>query len=93
MTLVLKDPAGALDYMVDWGAHYLTSDVLTESSWSVVPIEPGGLTVDSSQFDDEKTFVNVSGGQVGKIYRLLNQITTNFGREDSRSIVVRVETR
>lgn len=93
MALVLKDPGSALDYSVDWGLHYLSSDVLVESSWSVVPVEPGGLTVDGSRFDTLSTLVNVSGGQSGKVYRLLNQVVTGEGRQDCRSILVRVEVR
>lgn len=37
MTFLLKDPEAVLDYAVDWGAEYLSGDVLTESSWTVSP--------------------------------------------------------
>jgi hypothetical protein len=93
MALVLKDPGSALDYSVDWGLRYLTEDVLTESSWSVVPVESGGVTIDGSRFDGSSATVNVSGGRPGKVYRLLNQVATSQGRQDSRSILVRVEVR
>jgi hypothetical protein len=93
MALVLKDPSSALDYSVDWGQRYLTGDVLAESSWSVVPVESGGVTIDGTTFDLSSATVNVSGGQPGKVYRLLNQIVTSQGRQDSRSILVRVEVR
>jgi hypothetical protein len=93
MALVLKDPGSALDYSVDWGLRYLTDDVLTESLWSVVPVESGGVTIDGSRFDNASATVNVSGGRPGKVYRLLNQVVTSQGRQDSRSIVVRVEGR
>ena len=93
MALVLKDPESALDYSVDWGVRYLSDDVLSESSWSVVPVENGGLTIDGSRFDQASATVNVSGGQAGKVYRLLNQVVTSQGLHDSRSILVRVEVR
>lgn len=93
MTLLLKDPASSLDYMIDWATSYLGGDNLLESSWSVVPVENGGITIDGSSFDDESAKVKVSGGCQGKVYRLLNQITTTGGREDSRSILIRVEVR
>lgn len=93
MALVLKDPESALDYSVDWGVRYLSGDVLSESSWSVVPVENGGLTIDGSRFDQASATVNVSGGQPGKVYRLLNQVVTSQGLHDSRSILVRVEVR
>lgn len=93
MALVLKDPLSALDYRVDWGQRYLADEALIESNWSVVPVESGGLTIDGTRFDELSATVNVSGGQIGKIYRLLNQVATNQGREDTRSILVRVESR
>lgn len=93
MALVLKDPESALDYSVDWGLRYLNEDVITESLWSVMPVESGGVTIDGSRFDNRSSSVNVSGGQPGKVYRLINQVATNLGRQDSRSILVRVEVR
>lgn len=93
MALVLKDPESALDYSVDWGVRYLSGDVLSESSWSVVPVESGGLTIDGSRFDRASATVNVSGGLAGRVYRLLNQVVTSQGLHDSRSLLVRVEVR
>lgn len=93
MTLVLKDPQSSLDYTVDWGVRYLDDDILLESNWSVVPVEPGGVTIDGSRLDERSATVNVSGGRSGKLYRLLNQVVTSGGREDSRSILIRVEVR
>lgn len=93
MSLVLKDPSSALDYVVDWGGSYLTDDVLTESNWSVVPTEAGGVTIDGSHFEPQSATVQVSGGRTGKVYCLLNHVVTSMGREDSRSILLRVEVR
>ena len=93
MTLLLKDPEAVLDYAVDWGAEYLGGDALTQSSWSVVPAEAGGLTIVSNRFDLLNSSVQVGGGIAGRIYRLTNHVTTAEGREDSRSIMLRVETR
>lgn len=93
MTYLLKEPGSALDYRMDWGVNYLGGDRLIESSWSIIPIEGDGITVDGSAFDATTATVQVSGGRVGKIYRLLNQIVTELGREDGRSIVIRVEDR
>ena len=93
MTFLLKDPAAVLDYAVDWGAEYLSGDVLADSNWSVSPDEPGGAAIVGSQFDLLMATVQVSGGTPGKIYRVTNQVTTVSGREDSRSIMLRVEKR
>lgn len=93
MTLLLKDPEAALDYSVDWGADYLTGDVLTESSWAIGPAEPGGLSILSNRFDLLTSTVQVGGGLAGRVYRLTNHVVTAAGREDSRSIILRVEKR
>jgi hypothetical protein len=93
MTLLLKDPEATLDYSVDWGADYLAGDVLTESSWAVSPAEVGGVSIVSSRFDLLQSTVEVGGGIAGRIYRLTNHVMTAEGREDSRSIMLRVEER
>ena len=93
MTLLLKDPAALLDYAVDWGADYLSDDTVAASVWSVDPDEPGGVTVAGSDAAPTTTSVTVSGGIAGRIYRLVNHVTLLSGREDQRSIVLRVEPR
>lgn len=93
MSFLLKDPEAVIDYAVDWGTDYLSGDALLDSSWSVSPNEPGGATITGSQFDLLTTTVQVAGGVTGKIYRVTNHVTTASGREDSRSIILRVEKR
>lgn len=91
--LLLKDPNAALDYSVDWGAEYLADDALSASSWAVSPEEGGGATVASDRFDPRTAIVKIEGGVEGHIYRLTNHVVTASGREDSRSIMLRVEKR
>jgi len=93
MTLLLKDPEATLDYSVDWGADYLSGDALAESGWTIIPDEPGGVTVVSDRFDLLIATAEVSGGIAGRLYRLTNHVVTIEGREDSRSIMLRVEKR
>lgn len=93
MTLMLKDPAAALDYAVDWGAEYLMGDLLIQSSWDVVPVEPGGLRVVASKFDTTTAQVTAEGGVAGHLYQLTNSVVLQSGLTDSRSIVLRVEAR
>ena len=93
MSFLLKDPEAVLDYAVDWGAEYLSGDALADSSWSVSPFEPDGATVAGSAFDLLISTVQVAGGKPGRIYRITNHVTTASGREDSRSIILRVEKR
>jgi hypothetical protein len=94
MSLLLKDPDAVLDYVIDWGAQYLApGEVLARSDWSVVPDEPGGVRIDGNDFDVSTSTVKAAGGIAGRIYRLVNGITTAAGRIDERSIVIRVENR
>ena len=93
MTLLLKDPEAALDYAVDWGAEYLDGDVLSASSWRVIPSEPGGISVIASSFDANVAMLTASGGVAGKVYQLTNHVVLSSGLNDSRSIVLRVDKR
>jgi hypothetical protein len=93
MTFLLKHPNATLDYAVDWGADYLSGEALATSDWSIAPDEPGGMTIASSAFDLLVATATVAGGAAGHIYRLTNHVTTTDGRDDSRSILLRVEKR
>ncbi|MEO6433412.1 MAG: hypothetical protein ABIO29_05495 [Sphingomicrobium sp.] len=93
MTLLLKNPDAVLDYSIDWGAEYLDGELIAASAWSVEPAETGGVTIVSADFSSSATTVKAAGGAVGKLYRLVNQVTTDSGRIDSRSISLRVEKR
>lgn len=93
MALLLKDPDSAVDYAVDWGAEYLSGDTLTQSSWEVIPVEIGGVTVVDSKFDATVAQVTAGGGVAGHLYQLTNKVVLTSGLTDSRSIVLRVEKR
>jgi hypothetical protein len=94
MTLLLKDPEAVLDYAIDWGADYLLEDdMLMASDWSVTPDEPEGVSIVGSNFGDRLSTVQAGGGVAGRLYRLVNRVTTQLGRIDDRSIVLRVEKR
>lgn len=94
MSFLLKDPNAVLDYTVDWGAEYLAAgELLAASEWSVAPNETGGVTVAGSDLDASTSTVKAAGGIAGRLYSLVNRITTGAGRIDERSIVIRVEDR
>lgn len=93
MSFLLKDPDAVLDYLVDWGAEYLGSDGLLTSEWSVSPEEEGGVAIVSTEFDGRNATVKAAGGVAGRIYRLVNQVQTESGRTDRRSVTLRVEKR
>jgi hypothetical protein len=93
MTLLLKDPDAVLDYSVDWGAEYLLGDLIAASEWTVDPDETGGVAVVGSDFDASTSVVKAAGGLAGRLYRLVNEVTMQSGRSDTRSVVLRVEKR
>lgn len=93
MSLLLKDPSASLDYAIDWGRQYLDGDTLSESNWVVTPLEEGGLTLEGSSFDERVSSVKLAGGRPGHVYRASNHVVTTSGREDSRSVVLRIEVR
>ena len=93
MSFHLKDPGAVLDYAVDWGAEYLDGDALASSVFEVSPVEAGGVVITGSQFDPRLATVTVGGGIAGHQYRLVNHVVMVSGREDERTIVLRVEQR
>jgi len=93
MSLLLKDPAAILDYAVDWAAEYLESDQILQSDWTIEPGEEGGAEIVANDVAGGASIVKVGGGIAGHLYRLTNHVLLESGREDSRSIVLRVEQR
>jgi len=84
-----KDPSGVLDYAFEWndsryGPWLQTDEVISASDW-VVDV---GITLVSSGISGSQTFAFISGGTVGKSYRITNTITTSDGRTTSRSAYI-----
>ena len=93
MTLLLKDPDSILDYAVDWSSEYLGEDIVTQSSWTIDPVEDSGVIVIASEFDSGMTTVTAGGGIAGHIYQLTNPVVLASGLTDNRSVTLRVEHR
>lgn len=95
--IFLKDPAGKLDYTLDWagdppdGPWLAPGDTIANSSWTD-PVPPG-LTKVSDDSDDTTTTVWLEGGNVGVRYTLTNQIVTAEGRRDERDVDIVVRER
>lgn len=90
---MIKDPGGRIDYAFDWAAAYLDGQVIAASSWTVEPVEAGGVTIDAHAFDMVRTSVRLSGGREGVSYRVSNAVTLSDGQSDERSLTIRVEQR
>ena len=93
MSLLLKDPQAILDYAVNWASEYLDSDQILQSGWTVEPGEEGGAEIVANDVVGGAAIVKVGGGIAGHLYRLTNHVLLESGREDSRSIILRVELR
>lgn len=92
MGLHIKDPGAVVDQAMDWSDRPDGLSVVA-STWSVAPDEAGGLAVDTASFTAQATRVRLSGGVVGRVYRLTNRVTLSDGQVDERSLTIRVEER
>lgn len=81
----IKDPDAVLDYQADW-SDWLGDDTISSSAWS----SGEGISVDSSSSTDTTATVWLSGGVSGTNYEVVNHITTVDGREDDRTILIKV---
>jgi hypothetical protein len=82
----LKDPDAVNDFTVDWSA-WLDTDTIATSVWS----SPEGMTVDLATNTATSATIWLSGGTIGLRYRVTNHITTTAGREDDRTLSIRVQ--
>jgi hypothetical protein len=80
-----KDPQAVLDYTNDFSA-WLGVDTITASTWT----PPSGITVTTSSNTTTTATVWLSGGTLGETYRIVNHITTSAGRQDDRTIVIKM---
>ena len=84
-----KDPDAVLDYGFDWSDWLASGETISTSAWVV----DTGITADSDSNTTTITTVWLSGGTAGKVYRITNSITTSAGREDDRSLLIKVQER
>jgi hypothetical protein len=92
MSYYLKDPQARVDYSIDW-TDYLDGQSVAASLWTVTPSEPGGIAVEQASFDLSRSAARLSGGLLGRVYTVSNQVTLSDGSLDERSITLRVEQR
>jgi len=82
------DPdSGPLDYSVDFTAWLVSGDSVSSVAWSVFPTGP---TLSGESLSAAVAAVKVSGGTLGKQYRLTARVTTVNGLVDDRSVILRV---
>lgn len=93
---IKKDPQAELIYSMDWSEWLPQGDTLASVSYSlqVRANDPQPL-IKSNEGVQSGTisFVELSGGQVGKTYTVTAAITTTDGLLDRRSFRLKVENR
>ena len=89
-----KDAGARLFYYLDW-EDWLEDDTLTSVSYAIQSRANDAAPVvkHSEGIATKKTFVEISGGSVGKVYTVTATITTGGGLTDKRFFRVKVENR
>jgi hypothetical protein len=93
---IAKDPEAELIYTFDWSQWLPEGQTITAVSYTlqVRANDPAPLVRESQGIQSgTKTYVELSGGQVGKNYTVTAEVTTNNGAIDRRNFRVRVENR
>lgn len=89
MPAYVKDPDASLDYGFDWSDWLDTGETILSSLWTV----DDGLTGSGESNDDTSTTIWLTGGTDGEDYKAVNHIVTSAGREDDRTITIKVRSR
>lgn len=91
-----KDPQAILDYKINWGPWLDTDTIYLDeetdqrsSTWSA----PAGIQIVASSATDTTATVWLAGGTVGDRYDVTNEITTDGGRTDDKTITIVIEQR
>lgn len=92
---ILKDPEAVLVYTFDWVDWLPSGDSLSTVNYTlqVRANDPAPLVRESQGIQTTKTYVELSGGQAGKVYTVTAEITTADGNTDRRNFRVKVENR
>jgi hypothetical protein len=93
---IAKDPVAQLVYVFDWTDWLPEGDTVSTVTYTlqVRANDPEPLVRESQGVQSgTKTYVELSGGQVGKIYTVTAEITTVDEIKDRRNFRVRVENR
>lgn len=96
---IRKDPQAKLVYSMDWSEWLAEGQQITGVDYTlqVRSNDPEPLVRESQGITGETissiTYVELSGGAVGKIYTVTAEITTDDGSTDRRSFRIKVENR
>lgn len=88
-----KDSDEVLDFLLSWVARLIDGDVIATSEWIMPTPTDGGIVKDSDSKTDTTTTIWVSGGTVGKIYRVVNRVETGGGRIMDQTCLFKIKER
>lgn len=91
-----KDPQAQLVYVFDWEYWLSQGDSITQVDYAlqVRSNDPQPLLrLNQGIQQGQKTFVELSGGAVGKIYTVTADVLTANGSRDRRNFRVKIENR
>lgn len=90
-----KDSEAKLTYTFDWVEWLPTGDSLDTAEYTITARanDPDPLVKVSDGIEGTKTFVELSDGQLGKVYTVTCKITTVDGLIDRRNFRVKVLAR
>jgi hypothetical protein len=83
----VKDPSAVLDYYMDWTDLLASSDTIVTSTWVA---SSDTVTLSDDDILSDITVVWVEGGEAGELVDLTNHIVTAEGREDERTLRLKV---
>ena len=95
MTVYTKDPQAVLDYAQDWTAWLAAAETIS----TVTVTAAAGLTVAPGPTPPAPVAAAgvvtywLTGGTEGQVYAVTVHITTNQGRTDDRTDLIKVEQR
>lgn len=87
-----KDPDAVLDYTLDWTDYMAEITPDTIATLTVTASNPTpSITVDSTDLTGSTTTGWISGGTVGQLEAFTYHIVTAQGREDDRTLYVKIK--
>lgn len=87
-----KDTEAQLIYTFDWSEWLPEGDTLASSSYTVQARanDPDPLVIENDGLNGDLTFVELSNGQEGKVYKVTCEVETGNGLIDRRFFRVKV---
>lgn len=82
-----KSPDSSLEYGMDWANVVAVGDEIVQSQW----VSDANIFISNTGIRGTITYCTISGGEIGKQYKVFNKITTADGFIDERFFVLKVQ--